>query len=225
MIQLTRSGTRGADAREELDVLREQFRRQLYVRLPQLLPPAELQFVQTHLDRTPLHERLDFYPETDEPWACELSTKSGPAFNLLHFLANDAAFFQIVQYITGCAPIGCFLGRIYRVVPGCNHYDTWHHDLGHHRMITLTINLSRTVYAGGVLQIRRVGSDDVVEVPNTGFGDAVLFPLAEALEHRITDMVGEHPKTAFAGWFRSRPDYYEMLRKGAGKVVGARETS
>jgi hypothetical protein len=38
-------------------------------------------------------------------------------------------------------------------------------------------------------------------VNNTGFGDAILFRISKDLEHRVTEVVGEVAKTAYAGWF------------------------
>jgi hypothetical protein len=37
--------------------------------------------------------------------------------------------------------------------------------------------------------------------------------LANDLEHRVTEVVGIHPKTAFAGWFRSQPDFFALLKE------------
>ena len=77
----------------------------------------------------------------------------------------------------------------------------------------MSINLSSEIYSGGVLQIRDCPSQRIVhEVANVGFGDGVVFRLNDSLEHRITDVEGSVPKTAFAGWFRSQPNVFSLLK-------------
>lgn len=133
---------------------------------------------------------------------------------LLHFLVNDPRLFQIIQQITGCALIGCFSGRVYHVVPGRGHHDSWHTDMVQRRMIAMSINLSAESYRGGVLQIRERESKRMIhEVANIGLGDAIIFRIASHLEHRIADVEGAVAKTAFAGWFRSQPNYRALLKK------------
>ena len=135
--------------------------------------------------------------------------------SLLHFLINNQSLFDVMQKITGCAPIGCFEGRVYRVVPNSGHHDAWHSDMVDHRLVALSINLSEEVYSGGVLQIRGRNSKRILcEVANTGLGDAIIFRLAGHLEHRITEVEGTVAKTAFAGWFKSQPSFLSLL-KGA----------
>ena len=98
------------------------------------------------------------------------------------------------------------MGRVYRMIPGSGHYDSWHSDMIGHRMIGMSINLSPEPYSGGVFQLRERDSEQILyEVANTGLGDAILFRLADHLQHRITDVDGTIPKTAFAGWFQSEP--------------------
>jgi 2OG-Fe(II) oxygenase superfamily len=78
-------------------------------------------------------------------------------------------------------------------------------------LLALSINLGKQSYEGGVLEIRRHKSQESVQVVNTEFGDAILFRLADYLEHRVTNVEGTVPKTAFAGWFRSQPDFWASL--------------
>ena len=74
------------------------------------------------------------------------------------------------------------------------------------------VNLSRQAYEGGVLQIRQAAaSEPQHEVPNAGFGSAVLFRVSPALRHRATAVGGTAPRTAYAGWFRSAPDFEDLF--------------
>jgi hypothetical protein len=98
------------------------------------------------------------------------------------------------------------------MVSGSGHYD-WHDDVSEDRMVALSINLSKEIYSGGILQIREWESQRIIqEAANVGFGDGILFRLADSLEHRVTDVEGRVPKTAFAGWFRSQPDFLSMVK-------------
>jgi hypothetical protein len=131
----------------------------------------------------------------------------------LQFLTNDPALFSCIQAITGCGAIGCFEGRVYRLASAGGLYDSWHDDNEQGRMVGMSVNLSRVPYLGGRFQLRLKASGKLlVEIANPGPGDATLFRIAPSLEHRVTDVAGPAPRTAFAGWFRAEPDYRELLR-------------
>src|SRR5262249_1545601 len=128
---------------------------------------------------------------------------------LLNILLNGRCLLELMQRIIGCGRIGCFLGRVYRLVPGKGHPDAGHTDTGgsRTRLAALSLNLSPKPYAGGFLQFRDAAEKTLLgEVANTGFGDAVLFQLAPCLQHRVSEVEGPMPKTAFAGWYYPEPD-------------------
>lgn len=134
--------------------------------------------------------------------------------NLLEFLANDPKLFRIIPQLTGCKRIGCFTGRVYRMSYGQGHYDDWHSDLFENRLITMSINLSRQPYRGGRLKIRNKHTQrEIASVANTRAGDAILFKISADLEHRVTDIEGSLHKTAFAGWFRSKPSFQSIFSR------------
>jgi 2OG-Fe(II) oxygenase superfamily len=131
-----------------------------------------------------------------------LDRGKGPA--LLFFLCNDPALFEFVRAITGCDRIGSFAGRIYRMLPASEHEGRWHDDNIDDRMVAMSLNLSPSPFAGGVLEIRDRHSRRILQrVANNGPGDALLFRVGPSLEHRVTPVNGEVPKTAYAGWFKS----------------------
>jgi hypothetical protein len=81
------------------------------------------------------------------------------------------------------------------------------------RMVAMSLNLGTEPYDGGTLQIRNATTQALLaEVPNAGPGDAVLFRLSHELEHRVTEVRGSVAKTAWAGWFRARPEYDDIVR-------------
>ena len=210
LIQLTRAGTVFSGSAEDLERLRERFERRHCIRLPQLLEPGLLKLIEQRIDQA------EFDHTTVEDFAAELLMRQNIAFDMLHFLTNTPALFQYVQQVTRCGQIGCFTGRVYRMVPGCGHYDAWHRDTFEHRMIGLSINLSVGVYSGGIFQLRDDTSDQILcRVANTGLGDGLLFRIADHLAHRITTVEGAVPRTAFVGWFQSQPKFRALLTETA----------
>ena len=210
MIQVTRQRTVFSGSGEALAKLRNQFARQNYLRLPELFEPELLGFIQRQVDRAEFHERVHEGIASNK----ELCMTGNAGFGALLLLMNDEKLFQIVQNITQCPRIRCFEGRVYRVVSGLGHHDSWHNDIGEDRLLGMSVNLSKEVYNGGILQIRERESGKIIsEVANVGVGDAVIFRLTQGLQHRITQIEGNVSKTAFAGWFRANPDFPGLLRE------------
>src|SRR6185503_13537630 len=112
------------------------------IRLPNLLEPALARSVLDALDRA------TFVDYSHEGIGTELCARPGLATGVLELLANDPQLFAAVRALTGCGPIGCYHGRVYRMVPGSGHYDSWHTDVWNDRLITMSINLSPEPYAG-----------------------------------------------------------------------------
>jgi hypothetical protein len=130
---------------------------------------------------------------------------------LLELLCNDAALFGAIEAVTGCAPLTRFSGFVYRLSPGIGHHHNWHNDMIQSRRVAMSVNLEPAPYEGGVLQIRRRENEAIIaEVENVGAGDAILFRIDTALQHRVT-AVTSGVKTAFAGWFRSAPSLRDDL--------------
>jgi hypothetical protein len=198
--------------RKDVERLCGDFQEKGCVRLPSLLEPALLTYV---LDSLTLG-RWNAYAQ--EGFDSEHQLEEGPALSLLHFVANWPAFFEVAGGITGCGPFTWFGGRVYRMASNAGHYDSWHNDNTDGRLIAMSVNLSPRRYGGGLFQMRERGSKQLlVEIANTGLGDAILFRISENFLHRVTDVEGEEPKTAFAGWFSATaPSLTDRLRSLAG---------
>jgi hypothetical protein len=209
VVQLTRGGTILSAKAEALPLLRERFAREQCVRLPQLLEAGRAQALLDAIDGSEFFERIHADAGSPPPvdWCLNNDKISGE----LSFLLNDPALLALIHELTGCR-VGSFRGVVYRLEPG-RSYDAWHDDVAPHRMLAISINLTRGAYAGGLLQLRERKSGRVLhEVANTGLGDAILFRIAPHLQHRVTEIVGEVPRTAFAGWFASQPDFLSLLK-------------
>lgn len=195
MIQLRKSEV-VVDA-ESIERYKLEFQKKHCVLLPKLLEPQLLDFLLERLEKGQWVEKVH------EDIALEVVLEDAPARGLLHFLANAPAFVKTVQEITGCGPVTQFRGRIYRFIPHSGHYDSWHSDDGDGRLIGMSLNLSPQGYEGGLFQLREWSSERMlVQIANTGWGDATLFQISGQLDHQVTEVTGERPKTAFAGWFK-----------------------
>jgi hypothetical protein len=204
VITLNRNGVVVTATEGALQALREQFDREHVIRLPGLLDAEHRALTNQYIDE------VGFLPRVHDGIGTELCLPDGRAARLLYFLVNDPALFTVIERITGCGPIGCFTGRVYRMVPGRDDYDTWHSDAIQNRMVGISVNLGPP-YEGGVFQLRDRPSKRMLgEAPNAGPGDAILFRIDKELEHWITPLRGTEPKTAFAGWFRSSPRFLTL---------------
>jgi hypothetical protein len=200
MIQITRAGLVSSITLSELDVLRSHFQRHHFVRLREFVEPTLLRMIQDRL------ETAEFSERNQESKELESYMTDENVRGMLLFLTNDRDLFEVVQQIAVCGKLSSFVGRVYQKVPGRGHFDTWHNDVHPSRIVGMSINLSRHIYSGGSLKIRDAESGKFLEeVINTGSGDAILFRLSPALEHRVDEVHGEAKKVAFAGWFLSGP--------------------
>jgi hypothetical protein len=191
----------------DFDDLRGLFNRDHCICLSRLIEPGLFHFIQREI------ALAEFVPRTHERIGVELCMTPNRALGLLHFFVNDPVFLATIQRISGCARIGCFTGRVYRMAPSSGHWDSWHNDIdrAEQRMLGMSINLSEERYYGGIFELRQAATQRTIcERANTGSGDALLFRLSTDLQHRITDVVGSVPKTAFAGWFRADPQFRSL---------------
>lgn len=213
MIQISNTGVT-SDA-EQAALLREEFRAVNCVRIRQVLDPSLLGFLQHRL------EKAEWKSKIHEEIGVEYVTEDRPALHLCHFLANLKVFRALIEELTECGPLNLFTGRVYRMIPALGHYDSWHNDVIENRLVGMSINLSPLGFRGGLFQLRGRGAENILaQVSNTGFGDILLFKISPELEHRVSAIEGDEPKTAFAGWFRSeRGDYFDDLIKSARKAV------
>jgi hypothetical protein len=209
MIRLTRKGLVAPD-RGEVAALADTFTRAHCVKIERFVEPPLLAWMTSAIARATFVPRVhdDVDPPATDLWLSDHDIRSA-----MLVLFNDASLFRFVERLTGCEPIGCFIGSTYRMTAELNHLDAWHDDIYNGRMIGFSLNLSPRPYRGGLLQLRDRSSREIVhEVANTGFGDAIVFRLSLDLEHRIGEVLSGPAKTAYAGWFKNRPSRTSFLR-------------
>jgi len=204
ILQLTRRGLTCEEA--EWTRLVDEFRERHSIQIRALVEPALVRVIQRGIEQAGFDERRH------AAFATELCLREHDCLDLLHFLVNDQQLFDRVAQLADGVAVKIFLGRIYRHLPR-QHFANWHADDLYDRAVGMSINLSADRFEGGVFEIREAGSGRVVNaIPNVGPGDAILFQISERLEHRVTAVEGSIPKTAFAGWFSTAPDYFAALR-------------
>jgi hypothetical protein len=211
VIQLTRAGATISAANQDVAQLRARFDREHCILLPRLIDPELLRTIQRRIDES------EFRPFIHEGIGHDSNLVDEFTVHILFFLTNDPRFLQIVREITTCTEIDAFHGRVYRMDPALSNMDSWHDDMLENRLVGMSLNLSRTAFAGAAFQLRDRDSKQMLyEVANTGGGDAIIFRLADNLQHRNTEVTGSVAKTAFAGWFRShQPDYHSWMQREA----------
>ena len=194
MIQLRKAGL-VAD-REDVERLRIEFEKNHFALLRDLFDSHLLSLILSYLEQSPWMKCVEagFYSDSE--------LELGTGVELVHFMANVPSFLKTISEITGYNLLTWFEGRIYRMEPNIGHKDNWHSDDTDDRLIAMSVNLSPRGYQGGLLQMREAQSHRMLaEITNTGLGDAILFRISKDFQHRVTEVQGGEPKTAFAGWF------------------------
>ena len=208
VICVGRSGTRRSRDPQVLRGLREAFARDRFLLLPSFLP--------TDLAATfaRLVEAGGFELDREGSGYWEKCASGAPA--ALAGLLNDRSVFEFIGEISG-KTVMSFIGRAYRYgVRPDGEGIAWHPDTEDRRAVGISINLSRRPYDGGTWQLRRAATrQGLASVPNPRLGQALLFDLAEDVEHRMAP-VSAGVKVAFAGWFRyaRAPGFSDWLRSG-----------
>lgn len=206
LVQLTRRGAVRTGSSRAFADARARFDREHCLVLGGFVAPDLLGSVQRQLAEEGFAHKLN------KGIGTELRLPPGALSGGIEFLANDPVLFTAIQDLTGCPVIGCYRGRVYRMMPGTDHASDWHSDLSGGRMITMSVNLSEDVFEGGDLQIRDANSQIVIaHLHNVGFGDAVIFRIDPRLEHQVLPLTGTVPRSAYAGWYLASPDYASLL--------------
>ncbi len=198
---LSASGPLSLPNERERSRLRAEFAARRFVRLPGLLAPELLERMLSKLDADSFRAS-----ESHSGLIAAEGTVSHEVDFTLTFCVQHPEFFRFIEDVAGCVPIKSFAGRVIKFSPKGKHFLDWHSDNWYdaRRIASLSVNLGREPYSGGLLQFRRPRARTVAgQVANTRCGDAVLFSATEEMLHRNTPLRGDRPKIAFSGWFYS----------------------
>ena len=208
MLQITSRGAGAPTAPASMAALRDDFRVRRCVRITTFIEPRLLSRIQAQIAEASFVDRAHGTIST------ELCMRRNACLGLLHFLVNDPAVFRLVEDVSGCRGVTFFVGRVYRLLADREHFDSWHADLHPDHQVGMSVNLGTESFEGGVFEIRRTDTaEPLAAIANVGLGDAILFSIADDLEHRVTPMRGPVAKTAFAGWFGVTRDYRDLVHQ------------
>jgi len=214
MLRIARAATIGELDEQECVPLREQFAARHWIKLRGVLEPSLLADIQARVARAEFVERVH---TAVTPPSVDLAMVPNAAAALLELAFNDAAVFRAIEAITGSPRITRFGGFIYRLTPRQTHQHHWHNDVLESRLAGMSVNLGPGTYEGGLLEFRDRQSEDVLDrVANTTPGDALIFRIDPALQHRATPVTGGI-KTAFAGWYCGDQPYIDRLQSMAAR--------
>jgi hypothetical protein len=135
--------------------------------------------------------------------------------NLFFLLMNRNEYLDAIRYVTGIDEIKSFGGRIYKLDASDDCFDSWHDDFKNNegRLVGMSLNLSEGDYEGGHFLLRTKKTDKIhKEVSYKKWGTAHLFRIDKTLEHKVTKVVSEIPRVAYAGWFRSKMGFKDYLK-------------
>src|SRR5258707_735532 len=122
MIQLAKTKTVVSFTAENLRRLSARFNAEHHIILPQLIEPHLLNLISQRLEATTFSRRV--YKGLGRDLCPDDLRIAGS----LNFLCNRPELLEFIETVTGSGHLGCFVGKVYRMTPGGNHYDSWHDD-------------------------------------------------------------------------------------------------
>jgi len=137
MVQLSLSGFQANFDARALAALREEFREFHTFQIRQFLSP---EFYSAIIGSLP---DSDFKPRPHGKIAMELAVdgQRNLAVHSLQLRMNDLRLNGFLRDVSGIDSLRHFSGRIYRMLPGGDHYDSWHDDVTDGRRLGVSINL------------------------------------------------------------------------------------
>lgn len=133
-----------------------------------------------------------------------LNTDNNLLKQILFMLMNRDEFLNTIGYITGIKSIKSFQGRIYKLLPNEKGFLKWHNDIvsSEKRLIGMSLNLSNIPYEGGHFILRNKETQKQYrDIYYTDWGTAHIFRIDPTLQHCVTQVLGDNPRIAYAGWF------------------------
>jgi hypothetical protein len=201
MIQLDFGHASGEVTGDELNALRAEYARCRGIHLPGLLSPRVGDAVTRRCGP------LTFRPRDLGPLGIQLRCVDATIELAVTLALNRSPLLRLLERVTERSPIGSIEGHIARLAPDTHQELTWHDDGdGAERVLGLSVHLGSDPYQGGLFQLRTKDDRQIRwDIANTGPGDAIVFTVAPAFEHRVTPVTGTVARTVFAGWAMASP--------------------
>ena len=196
--QVTRGGFKSFLTPRRARELRAEFARSRVIRLPRILEPTLLSYLQSEM------AAAKFYTFRSENFDVRHRPKKRDLDVLLTFLFNSEPVFRAIESSTGLSNVRGVSGRVYRM-KAKKHYLDWHGDNVPGRLCALTVNLASKPFDGGSFQLRKKPDGPVATYAIGAPGDALLFRISPELVHRSVPVLGKAPKDIFACFALDRP--------------------
>jgi hypothetical protein len=209
-IQVTQTGVEIAE--HEIPRMAEEFVRTGIVMLRGFLPPVILDPLLKNLETASYEVRHEESGGRGRFGTTLKIPPTDPIISSFLFVLNRESLFEAVRKITGCEPLGNFVGRIHRTGPEGDQHIDWHNDVYDFRTVGLNINLSRQAFTGGSFLLRDQQKVLRREVAEWSPGDAFLFQIDTGWFHRLTPVTAGE-RTVGVGWFRTRPNWTSIALK------------
>lgn len=167
------------------------------INLPGLLAPELLQQL------SGLLQAADFAPETVGKFGRRTVAKPDRTAAVIRFVLGRATLYRWLEQLTGCRALGGVTGDVVQMRQSEDEWLTWHNDLNDtDRVLGVTVNLGEAAYRGGDFEMRRKGEAALCcRHHHSEPGEALVFEVSSAVQHRVTPVIEGGPRTIFAGWF------------------------
>ena len=121
---------------------------------------------------------------------------------MLSLVLSHESVLDWVGKVGGRGPVNRVAGQLASYSAGHGEFLDWHDDNFEDRKIAVVIDLSEHEFEGGEFEMRLRGK----ETPHfkhrlQGFGTALIFRVADDVEHRLLPVTDGGPRRTFAGWF------------------------
>jgi 2-oxoglutarate-Fe(II)-dependent oxygenase superfamily protein len=176
-----------------------QFAQRHVLELPGLLQPDVLEML------APAIRAARFVPREVDGVGARLRERPTRLGNLLCLLLRSQALRDWLTRITGISPLAGVTGAVARFECGGGQSLGWHNDIdATGRMLAVTINIGDAPYEGGVFEMRRRDTGEILFRHNHRKpGSALVFCVSKKLQHRVTPVSAGGPRTVFSGWYLS----------------------
>lgn len=113
------------------------------------------------------------------------------------------AFLRWIEAVTGYRGLERVSGRVIQArANGIDALD-WHDDRSDKaRRLAIVVNLSDAGFDGGGFELREVATGRMLTTyRHQRAGTALIFDVADDIEHRVLPVTGGAPRRVFTGWF------------------------
>lgn len=170
------------------------------VLLSGLLDPAFRRMIDPLLRRPFVAQTVD-----GAPGMRQIEPGIQPASRALELAVRRAPLLRWLERVAGCGPLERVEGEVAAHRPGGEDYLSWHQDTHKPgRRLALVIDLSDAAYEGGMFELRdKATGQMLVRHHHREAGSALLFRIADTLEHRVLPVTAGGPRRVFACGFHA----------------------